>query len=210
MPKNLPYLATPGTIVNCLKRIKEAATPSQVKGDFVNDTLKIKGGAGKALVPFLKKIGMVSSNGAPTELYVRYRNQSTGGKAIAEAIKIGYKPLVDNNEYFYNLDDIKLKDCIVGVTGLDADDKVLKMIFTTLKNLMGFASFDQTEDNDYKNDLNIPSVPDIKPEVNPQQTGNVGLNLSYTINLNLPTTTDQSVFNAIFKSIKEYLLSNGK
>ena len=33
-----------------------------------------------------------------------------------------------------------------------------------------------------------------------------GLNLSYTINLNLPSTTDINVYNAIFKSLKEHLL----
>jgi hypothetical protein len=36
----------------------------------------------------------------------------------------------------------------------------------------------------------------------------VGVNLSYTINLNLPATSDQAVFNAIFKSLREHLLSH--
>jgi len=35
---------------------------------------------------------------------------------------------------------------------------------------------------------------------------NVGLNLSYTINLNLPETDDINVYNAIFKSLKENML----
>ena len=34
----------------------------------------------------------------------------------------------------------------------------------------------------------------------------VGIGLSYTINLNLPETSDIAVFNAIFKSLKENLL----
>ena len=34
----------------------------------------------------------------------------------------------------------------------------------------------------------------------------VEMNLSYTINLNLPATSDISVFNAIFRSLKEHLL----
>jgi hypothetical protein len=33
------------------------------------------------------------------------------------------------------------------------------------------------------------------------------LNLGYTINLQLPSTTDVAVFNAIFKSLREHLLS---
>ena len=36
----------------------------------------------------------------------------------------------------------------------------------------------------------------------------LGMNLGYTINLNLPATTDVAVFNAIFKSLKEYLLKD--
>ena len=40
--------------------------------------------------------------------------------------------------------------------------------------------------------------------------GHVGLNLSYTINLNLPATADQAVFNAIFRSLKEHLLSGNE
>jgi hypothetical protein len=37
-----------------------------------------------------------------------------------------------------------------------------------------------------------------------------GINLSYTINLNLPATADQAVFNAIFRSLKEHLLSGNE
>ncbi len=37
-----------------------------------------------------------------------------------------------------------------------------------------------------------------------------GISLSYTINLNLPTTTDQAVFNAIFRSLKEHLISDNE
>jgi hypothetical protein len=36
--------------------------------------------------------------------------------------------------------------------------------------------------------------------------GNGRLGLSYTINLNLPATTEIEVFNAIFKSLRENLL----
>ena len=45
-------------------------------------------------------------------------------------------------------------------------------------------------------------------EVATSTTGQVGFNVSYTINLNLPETTNPDVFNAIFKSLKENLLEN--
>lgn len=46
---------------------------------------------------------------------------------------------------------------------------------------------------------------DLTSEHSSRGTG-LGLNLGYTINLNLPATSDPAVFNAIFKSLKEHLL----
>ena len=86
----LPYLASPGSIKTAFEKIRTAATPERVTGDFMNTKLQIKGGTGSALIPFLKKIGFVASDGAPTELYKRFRNPSIGGTAVAAAIKIGY------------------------------------------------------------------------------------------------------------------------
>lgn len=82
----------------------------------------------------------------------------------------------------------------------------------TLKNLKSFARFGEPE-----------AVPEKAVALPGPAAGNsngkgaleasergIGLNLSYTINLNLPATTDQAVFNAIFRSLKEHLLSYGK
>jgi len=73
----LPYLASPGSIKTALERIRSAATPDRVTTDFVTTKLQIKGGTGFAILPFLKKIGFVGSDGTPTDLYKRFRNSST-------------------------------------------------------------------------------------------------------------------------------------
>jgi hypothetical protein len=114
----LPYLASPGSLKNALEKIRAAATPERVTGDFMSTMLQIKGGTGSALIPFLKKVGFVASDGAPTELYKRFRNPSIGGTAVADAIKIGYAPLKQVNEYFYELSDKDLSNLILQVTGL--------------------------------------------------------------------------------------------
>jgi hypothetical protein len=46
-----------------------------------------------------------------------------------------------------------------------------------------------------------------RPPAGAERTNKVlGFNLGYTINLNLPATSDAAVFDAIFKSLKEHLL----
>lgn len=204
---NLPYLATPGSIKTALDRIRTAATPDRVTGDFVTTKLQLKGGTGAAIPPFLKKIGFVGSDGTPTDLYKRFRNQSTAGAAVAEAVRIGYKPLAEANEYFFDLADKDLLALIVQVTGAEADSAVAKQTLATLRNLKGFADFEAKPSFDA---AGAPAAGDPERSVPSQRElqRRGGLNLSYTINLNLPATTDQAVFNAIFRSLREHLLAD--
>jgi hypothetical protein len=101
---------------------------------------------------------------------------------------------------------------IVQVTGVEADNRAASLTLSCIKALKVFASFDATSvteeeiqppPNDYAQ--RPPGLP--APHSN---NGHVGLNLSYTINLNLPATADQAVFNAIFRSLKEHLLSGNE
>lgn len=210
MTTTLPYLASPGSIKTALERIRAAATPERVTGDFMTTKLQIKGGTGTALIPYLKKIGFVASDGSPTELYKRYRNPSIGGTAVADAIKLGYSPLKEVNEYFYELTDQELSNLILQVTGLDHDNAVAKLIASTLKTLKQFADFKSEPESSEAEPKEIAKINANQDQNSTPPENSIGLNLAYTINLNLPATSDQAVFNAIFKSLKEHLFSNEK
>lgn len=211
MANTLPYLPAPGTINTALNKIRTAATPDRVTNDFVATKLAMKGGSGAAITPFLKKINFVSSDGSPTDLYKNFRNLKTGGTAMAEAIKYGYSALSEANEYFYLLTDTELTSLIVQVTGLDSNNKIVKLTQSTLNNLKAYADFESRDKTSKVEDAVEQNGELINKNVSPKINHSnkmSGLNLSYTINLNLPQTTDQAVFNAIFKSLKEHLLSN--
>lgn len=215
MAEALPYLASPGSISKCLDKISEAATPDRVTGDFISTKLGIKGGSGRALLPFLKKIGLVNSDGTPSDLYIRFRNPSDARAAIAEAIKIGYAPLYETNEYAHELEDAELKGLIVQVTGHESDANVVSLAYKTFKNLKTHASFDSRFPNTTSTETQNSELQSVKPFQAPhsyrgKQTPSekIGMNLSYTINLNLPATSDISVFNAIFKSLRDNLLDS--
>lgn len=210
MEQSLPYLVSPGSAKNALEKIRQAATPERVTQDFVMTKLGIKGGTGAALIPFFKKIGLVNSDGSPTDLYKQFRNSASGGAAIASAIKVGYKKLAEVNEYFYDLNDNELKSLIVQVTGTEADSSVAKLVFSTLKTLKGFAKFDAPAEAVEPQETVSPGLSGSRAPNSPRPDSAVGMNLSYTINLNLPATSDQAVFNAIFRSLREHLLSNAE
>lgn len=117
------------------------------------------------------------------------------------------------NEFFHLLNDKDLLALIVQVTGSEANGQVPKLTFATLKALKSYADFEGTR---LQNDVTAQGIETASETpvhattqpVGGRVNGAVGLNLSYTINLNLPATSDQAVFNAIFRSLKEHLLSN--
>ena len=200
MPAHLPYLPSAGTVETALKRINEAARPERFTTDFVKTVLQIRGGAGGGVPPFFKRLGFLNTDGTPTALYDKYRNASTSRYAVGDAIRHGYKALYQGNEYAHSLNDADLKGLILQVSGLE-QGSVARQIFTTFKKLRGLAEFDETPvtEETSKPPAGIDGAPPPRAK---------GLSLAYTINLNLPPSTNPEVFNAIFKSLREHLLND--
>jgi len=207
---SLPYITSPGNISKALQGIKNAAVPERVSQDFVKTILKIPGGSGDQVTTFLKKIGFSDQSGKPTELYTKFRNPSSSGKAIAKAIRSAYGPLFIRNEFANELSEDQLIGLIVEETGQPHDSNPVKMSFSCFKALRDFADFDSSAEP--VQDAATQTAPTNAVESSSQApqtvSSNIGLNLGYTINLNLPASSDPAVFNAIFKSLKEHLLSD--
>lgn len=204
---SLPYVTAPGNIDKAFKGIKSASTPERVTQDFVKTILKIKGGSGNQITSFLKKIGFAHQDGAPSDLYKRFRNSATSGTAAAEALRVGFAPLYTRNEYMHGLTDDELKGLIIEETGQSADSSVVTLILGAIKAIKKYADFSSPKQED-ENVVEAPLTPALSQTLpnRVNQTSGLGLNLAYTINLNLPATSDIAVFNAIFKSLKDNLL----
>jgi hypothetical protein len=163
------------------------------------------------MTTFLKKLGFAGNDGSPNDRYRRFRNPSLSGATAADAIREAYAPLYIRNEYVHKLNDTQLLGLIVEETGQAHDSNAVKLMVSCFKHLKAFAKFDADTaqeasaipgDGERQNSLSAPHAPATR-----RVGGNLGLNLGYTINLNLPATTDAAVFDAIFKSLKEHLLS---
>lgn len=206
---NLPYVTATGNIDRALRGIQSAATPERVSQDFVKTILRIPGGSGNQITSFLKKIGFVSPDGAPSEIYKKFRNSATSGKAAADALRIGYAPLYARNEYLHKLPDDELRGLIIEETGQGHGSNTLPMILASFRAIRKFAKWNEDSSAiESKGELVPQEQNGAAPPANVSEQ--IGLNLSYTINLNLPATSDVAVFNAIFKSLKDNLLKGAK
>lgn len=207
----LPYVTATGNVEPALLALKSAATPEKVTQDFVKTILKVPGGSGNQMNSLLKKLGFVNADGSPSDIYKRFRNNASATSAANDALRVGYAPLFKRNEFWHALSDEKLRGLIIEETGQGEDSPVVTMTLNTIKGVKKFADFSNKDSGELPTNSAIADSVIVPPShstspIPPAQVSSLGLNLGYTINLNLPATSDIAVFNAIFKSLRENLL----
>lgn len=215
MSENLPYSTSVGTLEKMLEKIKTASTPDRFTGDFVNTKLAMKGGTARACIPTLKKMGLVGSDGTPTDLYKEYRNPAKTRIALGKAFRILYARLYEMNEYVHDANDQEVLGLIMECTGNEHDNAATKYTLSTFNMLRKHSDFEEDTDDvelitepEKENEETVNHPAHFNMPIHTNSNNNKGINLSYTINLNLPATKDIEVFNAIFKSLKEHILED--
>jgi hypothetical protein len=220
MSAKLPFMVSPGLIPKILTKIQEARKPDRFTQDFLETKLGFGGGSARAVLPLLKRMGFLNSDGTPTALYDRFRNIETQPAAVAEGIRLAFAELFDRNRYAGDLGKEKLKALIMDVTGAAHDDRTVELSVSTFLKLKEMADFEASlpllasgtaHDGAGSTVVEIPKshplIPGSGRGAHPAaEREEVGLNLAYTINLVLPETTNPEVFNTIFKSLRENLL----
>jgi hypothetical protein len=204
-PQYPPYVNGHGGIPRLFLKIKEAAVPPKFTQDFLGTVLDLKSSSYRAMIPLLKRLGFIDSANVPTQAYKDFREDSFSGTVMAERLRESYKGLFGASEYVYKLDKKALQAKLKSLLGAAEDDANIKYVAGTFLELSKLAKWDG-------------SAPKPKTPPSEQQEEQIGrdtgrepatktrLNLSYTINLNLPATTEIEVFNVIFKSLRENLL----
>jgi len=196
-----PYVSGYGGIPRLFTAIREAAVPPKFTQDFLKDVLNLKSSSYRPMIPLMKKLGFVDPANVPTLAYREVRDPAQAGRVIAERMREAYKTLFNANEYIYRLDRPALMAKLRSVIGAGEDDTNIQYVAGTFAELSKLATWD-----------GAPAAK-VSPPAEYREDGGGGtakelsrIGLSYTINLNLPATTEIEVFNAIFKSLRENLL----
>jgi hypothetical protein len=213
IPGNLPYIPAAGTLKRALERLIDASRPDKFNADFLENVLKLSGGAARATIPIMKKMGFLSSDGVPTELYAKFRTEGGRPAAAVAGLRNGFPEIFKRSEYAHTVDDKKLRDIILEITGLKASDPVAQAIKSTFNVVKSFipagADFSGGDDDANLQDDSIGLTANIGGQgeaVRQTGKGSKSVGLVYNINIVLPETSDLKVLNAIFRSVKENLL----
>lgn len=206
-----PYVNAYGKLSELFGEIRKASVPPKFTQDFMATKLGLKSSSFRAMIPLLKKLGFLDTASVPTKAYKDYRGNETHAKAImGQRVKAAYSSLYEAAEYAHGLNQQELADKLKTLTGAADDDKNLPAVVGTFSELCKLSVFDVTPEE-------VDEAHEEQEDTGDQGGGAGGragipqgtkLGISYTINLNLPATTEIEVFNSIFKSLKEHILSH--
>lgn len=194
-----PYMLSNNKISPIIEKIQQAARPPK----FTQEVLKNLGFSStndRAFIPLAKKLGFLADDGVPTALYDQLKDKTTAKTILATQIRSLYSELYAINVQIHKASESEIKGAFSRVTGKDEDG--VNRLYNTFKTLCGIADFDSTAPVvEEKQDIPQDDTPlsAVSPSLSAPQ-------FHYNIQIHLPATTDISVYNAIFKSLKDNLL----
>jgi len=162
----------------------------------------------RPFVSVLKSLAFIDESGAPTQRYYDYLDEENSSRILAQGIREAYGDLFAVNQKAYDLTSEQVKGKLKSLSQGKKSESVLKKMASTFSALCSLADFTgmpksmekgdtHKHDGDSERIVRIPSEPGFSQKE---------ISLTYSINIELPSTRDQLVYDAIFRAIRENLL----
>lgn len=201
------YFVVQSKLKPIMDAIQKAGVPEKFTLSFLN-SLGFKSTNDRPIVAVLKSLGFLDQNAVPTAAYREYKDASKSRLVLGNKVKEAYSDVFLANEKANSLSTDDLKGIFASLTG-KSDSVAAKMAgtFKALCSISDFSgSFAELVEESIHSDDNEPAA--TKPINLPRkQSGETGSpEFHYNIQIHLPITRDISVYNAIFKSLREHLL----
>lgn len=189
-----------------------AQAPTKFTNKFL-EQLEFKTTNDRLFIGILKALGFVDSNGVPQDRYFKFLDQTQSKQVLAEAIKEAYADLYTVNVKAHEMSNTEVKNKLKTLTQGTKSDAVLTWMSNTFTSLCKYADFSKQsnkeivkikkhEDTNYDEGPN----PDEHKMTHELVNKNITTEMHYNIQIHLPETRDITVYDAIFKSLKEHLL----
>ncbi|MBA4382907.1 MAG: hypothetical protein C0406_10110 [Sideroxydans sp.] len=207
---DFPYTQVTGKLKSFLEKIQQVGRPDIVDKKWLA-SLGFHASNDATIIPILKFIGFVDQSGKPIDnRWLTYRgDKSRARKVLAEGIYKGYTELFqtypDAHQRSYS--DLESFFSTRSTAGAQVISQTVKT-FMTLCELADFSDVAAFVQLPTPEPLSPSGVVDAAPGIT--RTAVRGLGTGVTININiqltLPETTDENVYNKFFEALKTHLL----
>lgn len=190
--------------------IAKAQAPARFTQKFL-EGLGFPSSSDRLIINVLKSLGFLSDTGEPTQRYHRYLDRGQSGFVLAEGIRAAYGDLFQINKDAQSMQTGEVKNKMKTLSQGQYSDSVLDKMsstFTTLAKLADWkVSIPSSEDAVQVNSNESSAATSVNSQIEPSPIRKVGIGgLVYSLNLYLPESRDQAVYDALFRSIKEHLV----
>ena len=204
------YLTSIKNLGGILTAIQSAQAPDRFSYGFL-ESLEFKSPSDRLIISVLKSLGFLDDTAKPTDRYFRYLDQTQSAKVMAEGIRAAYEDLfrVNINAHQLSRQDLinKFKTLSQGKLSDSVLDK-MALTFTTLVKHADFSSpAGQTPEQ--KNDSKDKSKQEATGHQEDSSDHGKAVKLGglvYNIQIVLPESRDQAVYDALFQSLRKHLL----
>jgi len=206
MADDYPYMMSNNKIKPIIDAIHDAAKPPKFSHEFLKQ-MGFSSSNDRAVIPLFKRLSILNDNGSPTHYYDDLKDTTKRESALGSRIRELYSDLYAINTKIHEADESTIKGAISRVTGKDATS--VGRYYATFKTICGLAKFDavQAVVEAPDDETSAPTPENGNGAIDPIQASIPGqAGFHYNIQIHLPATTDISVYNAIFKSLKDNLI----
>ena len=208
------YLINASKLERFLADLRGAQAPERFTIKFLED-LGYKSTNDRLFVGMLKALGFLDDNGAPTQRYFDFLDDTRWQTVLAEGVQEAYEDLFRLNKKAHNMSRTDVSGKLKSLTEGKKSEKVIENMtrtFLELTKLADFSSTERTAAPPPKAEAIVEPPSEnggsVEPEtaVLPTSQGRLVDGLTYRIELVLPPVRDKAVYDALFRSLKEHLL----
>jgi hypothetical protein len=197
------YTPLAGKIEKYFSKIQEAGVPPKANRTWLKTT-GFTSSNDHYLLKILNVLGFIDASNVPTELWKRYKNPTEAPAVLAKAIRTGYSDLFSLYPDANRKDREALYAYFSAKTG--KAKATVDLMVSTFNYLCALADFEAETPPTVQPPDVVPS-PISPPELRIVSGKGVVPEVHINIQLHLPPTTDPTVFDNLFKSMKKHLLS---
>lgn len=204
MADDYPYMISNNKIKPIIDAIHNAAKPTKFSHEFLKQ-IGFNSSNDRAVVPLFKRLGFVHENGTPTSHYDELKDKTRQEHVLADRIRSLYSDLFSINTKINEANEDDIKGAMSRVTGKDSQS--INRYYATFKTLCSLAKFGAVSIPTPKEIANAPPLEESSQLELAKSTMGIKTAFHYNIQIHLPATTDISVYNSIFKSLRDNILS---
>ena len=204
---SFPYVLFPKKTKGFFDTLQKAAIPDKFTNNVLSTIFMLKGSNDRPFITLLKSLNFIDEKGAPLQNYYDYKDASKSSLVLGKCVRECYDELFKMDDNIHKLEESKIKNKLMSLTGKSSDNQVLNLRVKTFVQLIEIAKIETPpHEVEVLENNNLHSLDNLDNENHSPPSPPKEFVLTHTIVVNIPTTTDKKVYDVLFKSIKENLL----